>query len=271
MGAQATPKSAVVAYFFKRCLLSLRMYGAFVAIVAGITLTHGASPYGDVKDSGKSTNIAFHSGVPREDKWKAVGHKGITLWMTGLSGSGKSTVSVALEHALVHGQPKSYFVYRLDGDNLRFGLNKDLGFTPEDRKENVRRVAEVSKLFAEAGAIVIAGLISPYAADRQYAREAHMNASLPFMEVFVDAPLNVVEGRDPKGLYKKAREGKIKGFTGIDAPYEKPENPEVHVRTDQLSVTQGVNVILEKLDEAGIHLQRKFRPLTEDEAGSCAK
>merc|ERR1719252_515467 len=158
-------------------------------LVGVVALTHGASPYGEVKTSGKSTNIAFHSGVPREDKWKAVGHKGITLWMTGLSGSGKSTVSVALEHALVHSQPKSYFVYRLDGDNLRFGLNKELGFTPEDRKENLRRVAEVSKLFAEAGAIVIAGLISPYKADRQYAREIHVNASLPFMEVFIDAPL----------------------------------------------------------------------------------
>merc|ERR1719313_1817272 len=174
--------------------------------------------------------------------------------MTGLSGSGKSTISVALEHALVHNQPKSYFVYRLDGDNLRFGLNRDLGFSPEDRKENVRRVAEVAKLFAEAGAIVVAGLISPYKADRQFAREVHRNASLPFMEVFIDAPLNVVEGRDPKGLYKKARAGKIKGFTGIDAPYEAPEKAEIHVRTDQLSVTQSVNQILGKLDEAGVHL-----------------
>merc|ERR1712060_820950 len=248
------------------------MYRAFVALVVEAVVTHGAGPYGEVKTSGKSTNIAFHSGVPREDKSKAVGHKGITLWMTGLSGSGKSTVSVALEHALVHGQPKSYFVYRLDGDNLRFGLNKDLGFTPADRKENVRRVAEVSKLFAEAGAIVIAGLISPYAADRQYAREVHFNASLPFMEVFIAAPLNIVEGRDPKGLYKKAREGKIKGFTGIDAPYEKPENPEVHVRTDLKSVTGSVNVILGELDQAGIHLQRHFRPLSEEAAEcSCAK
>merc|ERR1711976_362217 len=145
----------------------------------------------------------------------------------------------------------------------RFGLNKDLGFTAEDRKENVRRVAEVSKLFAEAGAIVIAGLISPYAADREYAREVHVNASLPFMEVFIDAPLATVEARDPKGLYKKARAGQIKGFTGIDAPYEAPVNPEVHCRTDLLSVTQSVNVILEKLDEAGIHLHRTFRPMAE--------
>merc|ERR1711976_1122978 len=116
---------------------------------------------------------------------------------------------------------------------------------PEDRKENVRRVAEVSKLFAEAGAIVIAGLISPYAADRQYAREVHVNASLPFMEVFVDAPLATVEARDPKGLYKKVREGKIKGFTGVDAPYEKPEKAEVHIRTDEKSIIGGVNLILE--------------------------
>merc|ERR1719221_14708 len=113
--------------------------------------------------------------------------------MTGLSGSGKSTISVALERALVQHQSRSYFVYRLDGDNLRFGLNRDLGFSPEDRKENVRRVAEVSRLFAEAGAIVITGLISPYAADRDYARELHVNASLPFLEVYIDAPLATVE------------------------------------------------------------------------------
>ena len=224
-------------------------------------------------DGVKSTNIKFHEGISREAKWKNHGHMGVTLWMTGLSGSGKSTISVALERALAENQAKSYFVYRLDGDNLRFGLNRDLGFSPQDRKENVRRVSEVSRLFAEAGAIVIAGLISPYAADRDYAREVHKNASLPFMEVFVDAPLSAVESRDPKGLYKKAREGKIKGFTGIDAPYEKPEKPEVHVRTDQLSVVQSVNVILQKLDEFGLHLQQSFRPLEEtpEECEAIAK
>lgn len=215
----------------------------------------------------KSTNIKMHEGLSREDKWKAVGHMGATLWMTGLSGSGKSTISVALEHALVTRQPRPYFVYRLDGDNLRFGLNRDLGFSPEDRKENVRRVAETSRLFAEAGAITIAGLISPYAADRAYAREVHENASLPFLEVFIDVPLATVEERDPKCLYKKAREGKIKGFTGIDAPYERPEMPEVHVRTDLSSVTQSVNKILDKLDEVGIHLQRSFRRVSEAELG----
>lgn len=193
------------------------------------------------------------------------------MWMTGLSGSGKSTISVALEHALVTKQTKAYFVYRLDGDNLRFGLNRDLGFSPEHRKENVRRVAEVSKLFAEAGAIVIAGLISPYAADRAYAREVHRNASLPFLEVFIDAPLETVEKRDPKGLYKKAREGKIKGFTGIDAPYERPEKPEVHIRTDRNSIAQCVNLILAKLDDVGIHLPRKFRPLEEGDGDTSCK
>lgn len=218
----------------------------------------------------KSGNIKYHEGISREEKWKNIGHKGITLWMTGLSGSGKSTVSVALERALVQKQPKSYFVYRLDGDNLRFGLNRDLGFAPEDRKENVRRVSEVAKLFTEAGAIVIAGLISPYAADREYAREVHFNASLPFMEVFIDAPLSVVEDRDPKGLYKKAREGKIKGFTGIDAPYERPEHPDVHIRTDLLDIVGCVNAILDKLDEAGLHLQRSFRPMPDDEPACSA-
>ncbi|CAE8651928.1 unnamed protein product [Polarella glacialis] len=218
----------------------------------------------------KSSNIKLHTGLTVEEKWKTAGHKGITLWMTGLSGSGKSTISVALEHALVQKQAKTYFVYRLDGDNLRFGLNRDLGFSPADRKENVRRVAEVSRLFAEAGAIVIAGLISPYAVDRDYAREVHKNASMPFMEVFVDAPLSTVESRDPKGLYKKARQGQIKGFTGIDAPYDRPESPEVHVRTDKLSIVQCVNVILERLDEFGIHLTQTFRPLDEAKEAECS-
>jgi adenylylsulfate kinase len=219
----------------------------------------------------KSTNIKFHTGISREEKWKAVGHKGITLWMTGLSGSGKSTISVALERALVSGQPKSYFTYRLDGDNLRYGLNRDLGFSPEDRKENVRRVAETSRLFAEAGAIVIAGLISPYAADREYARQVHHNASLPFLEVYIDAPLKVVQERDPKGLYKKVAEGKIKGFTGVDAPYEAPERPDIHLKTADHSVMDSVNIILKKLDAVGINLPRRFRAVDEDEQSTCSQ
>jgi len=219
----------------------------------------------------KSSNIKFHEGISREEKWKIVGHKGITLWMTGLSGSGKSTISVALERALVQNQPKPYFVYRLDGDNLRFGLNRDLGFAPADRKENVRRVSEVAKLFAEAGAIVICGLISPYASDRTFAREIHANASLPFFEVFVDAPLKVVQERDPKGLYKKVAEGKIKGFTGVDAPYDVPEAPEVHIKTAETSVLQAVNIIMQKLDSVGINLPRRFRPMQEEaSAETCS-
>jgi len=224
------------------------------------------------KEDIKSSNIKYHEGITREEKWKAVGHKGITLWMTGLSGSGKSTISVALEQALVSWQPKSYFTYRLDGDNLRYGLNRDLGFAPDDRKENVRRVSEVARLFAESGAIVIAGLISPYAADRQYAREVHFNASLPFLEVFIDAPLKVVQDRDPKGLYKLVEEGKIKSFTGVhaDAPYEAPETPEVHIRTHENSVPEAVNIILKKLDAVGINLPRRFRQLEAEDQGCAA-
>merc|ERR1719197_1324693 len=175
--------------------MELAFTRAAIALLLVLALPVGAELA--TTNAGKSTNIAYHTGITREAKWDSVGHKGITLWMTGLSGSGKSTISVALEHALVSLQPKAYFVYRLDGDNLRFGLNRDLGFSAEDRKENVRRVAEVSKLFAEAGAIVIAGLISPYAADRAHAREVHVNASMPFMEVFVDASLATAEKRDP--------------------------------------------------------------------------
>merc|ERR1712048_577236 len=136
--------------------------------------------------------------------------------------------------------------------------------------ENVRRVAEVSKLFAEAGAIVIAGLIAPYAADRQFAREIHEKAGLPFMEVFIDAPLSVVESRDPKGLYKKALAGQIKGFTGIDAPYEAPVNPEIHIRTDQMSVNEAVNLILKKLEDVGINLPRTFNLVSVEEPSETA-
>ncbi|CAK0831193.1 unnamed protein product [Prorocentrum cordatum] len=229
--------------------------------VAALAVHAGAQP--------KSTNIKYHEGISREDKWKHTGHKGITLWMTGMSGSGKSTISVALENALVSNQPKSYFVYRLDGDNLRFGLNRDLGFAPADRKENVRRVAEVAKLFAEAGAIVICGLISPYKADREFAREVHVNASLPFMEVYAEASIEALTKRDPKGLWKKALAGEIKGFTGLDAPYEAPENAEVHVKTETTPVPEAVNMILAKLDEVGINLPRTFRPVSTEPEGSC--
>lgn len=139
----------------------------------------------------------------------------------------------------------------MDGDNIRFGLNKDLGFDEKSRNENIRRIGEVSKLFADSSCVVITAFISPYRVDRALARELHDNVSLPFIEVFVDAPLDVVEERDPKGLYKKAREGVIKDFTGISAPYEAPENPEIHIKTNETSVTESVHIITEYLGSKG--------------------
>jgi len=189
-----------------------------------------------------ATNITFHPGaVSQEERTQLLGQRGLTIWLTGLSASGKSTIACALEQHLLH---LKHFAYRLDGDNIRFGLNKDLGFSEKDRNENIRRIAEVSKLFADAGAISITSFISPYASDRQFAREIHESASIPFIEVFVDAPLSVVEERDPKGLYKKAREGTIKEFTGISAPYEPPVSPEVRIPTDQLDLAASVDKIV---------------------------
>ncbi len=147
---------------------------------------------------------------------------------------------------------KGYQVYVLDGDNVRHGLNADLGFAPEDRAENIRRIGEVSKLFAEAGILTIASFISPYKADRDIVRKLHDDANLPFAEVYVDIPLDVAEERDPKGLYKKARAGEIKGFTGIDDPYEAPQNAELHLRTDKLSVEDSVREILDYLEQQGL-------------------
>jgi len=195
----------------------------------------------------KATNIVWHEGeVSAEERHKNLGQKGCTLWMTGLSGSGKSTVAVALEQVLLQ---RDKHAYRLDGDNVRHGLNKNLGFSPEDRTENIRRIGEVSKLFADAGIITVTSFISPYRADRDLVRKLHVDNNLPFLEVFVDAPLDVAEQRDPKGLYKKARAGEIKGFTGIDDPYEAPENAEIHLRTDQLSVEDSVRKLLEELEQ----------------------
>ena len=198
----------------------------------------------------KATNITWHEGeVSREERSRNLGQKGCTLWMTGLSGSGKSTVAVALEQVLLQ---QGKHAYRLDGDNVRHGLNKNLGFSAEDRAENIRRIGEVAKLFADAGIITITSFISPYKADRDKVRRLHQETNLPFIEVFVDAPLDVAESRDPKGLYKKARAGEIKGFTGIDDPFEAPENPELHLRTDQLSVEDSVRALLETLERNAI-------------------
>jgi len=188
-----------------------------------------------------ATNITFHEGsVSAAERFDFLNQKGVTIWLTGLSGSGKSSIACALEQHLLH---QHKFSYRLDGDNVRFGLNRDLGFDEKSRVENIRRIGEVSKLFADAGCITITAFISPYCADREIARELHQKANLSFIEVFVDAPLTVAEQRDPKGLYKKARAGEIKDFTGISAPYEAPANPEIHIRTDQCDVKEAVEVI----------------------------
>ncbi|MGZ4689434.1 MAG: adenylyl-sulfate kinase [Acidimicrobiia bacterium] len=178
-------------------------------------------------EASQSPNVVFHAGaVTREQRWAATGTHGATVWLTGLSGSGKSTIAAALEQRLVaRGVP----AYMLDGDNLRHGLNGDLGFTEADRAENVRRAGEVAQLFADAGMIAIVPLISPYVADRDRVRANHRAVGLRFIEVFVDTPLDECERRDPKGLYAKARAGELKHFTGIDDPYEPPPNPDLHL------------------------------------------
>ena len=170
--------------------------------------------------------------------------KGATIWFTGLSGSGKSTIAVALENALFSLGKLSY---RLDGDNVRLGINKNLGFSEEDRTENIRRIGEISKLFGDAGTIALSSFISPYRADRDEVRKLHEATDLKFVEVFVDCSLEVAEGRDPKGLYKKARAGEIKNFTGIDDPYEAPENPEIHLHTDKMTLEEEVSMIVDYL------------------------
>ncbi|CAE6433734.1 Adenylyl-sulfate kinase OS=Saccharomyces pastorianus GN=MET14 PE=3 SV=1 [Rhizoctonia solani AG-1 IB] len=197
-----------------------------------------------------ATNITFHHGsVGKDERAQLIGQSGVTLWLTGLSASGKSTIAVALEQQLLH---LKKFAYRLDGDNVRFGLNKDLGFSEKDRNENIRRISEVSKLFNDAGAVAITSFISPYRSDRQFARDIHETAGMKFIEVYVDAPLSVVEARDPKGLYKKARAGEIKDFTGISAPYEAPEHAEIHIHTDQSSVEDSVRQIVNHLSSEGL-------------------
>ncbi|KAF8813600.1 adenylylsulfate kinase [Phlegmacium glaucopus] len=196
-----------------------------------------------------ATNISLHPGsVTSSERAQLLSQKGATIWLTGLSASGKSTIACALEQHLLH---LHKFAYRLDGDNVRFGLNKDLGFDEKSRNENIRRIGEVSKLLADASCIAITAFISPYRADRDLARKLHDIASLPFIEVFIDAPLEVVEARDPKGLYKKARAGEIKDFTGISAPYETPYSPEIHIKTHEVDVTEAVRIITEFLTAHG--------------------
>ena len=193
-------------------------------------------------------NLHFHEHrVARESKEKRNQHKSRVLWFTGLSGSGKSTVANATEKIL---HDMGLQTYVLDGDNVRMGLNKDLGFSHKDRTENIRRITEVANLFADSGSIILTAFISPYREDRDSAREIIGNED--FIEVFVSADLSVCEERDTKGLYKKARAGEIKGFTGIDAPYEEPINPELVVETDKNDIEACAQIIIEYLVKEGI-------------------
>ncbi len=197
-----------------------------------------------------ATNITWHEGhVDRADRNKLLRQRGATIWFTGLSASGKSTIAFTLEHALVE---RGRLAYVLDGDNVRHGLNKNLGFSPEDRTENIRRIGEVAKLFADAGVLTCTSFISPYRADRDQAREIHAAADLPFIEVFVKATVEACEERDPKGLYKKARAGEIPEFTGISAPYEEPAKAEIVLDTAELRPEQAAQVVLDYLAERGL-------------------
>jgi bifunctional enzyme CysN/CysC len=180
--------------------------------------------------------VVWHdSTLPRQERWELLGLRGATIWFTGFSGSGKSTVAVEVERQLVEARQAAYL---LDGDNLRHGLNGDLGFSADDRTENVRRVAEVARLFADAGFVTLVPLISPYRTGRDSARALHEAAGLRFLEVFVDTPIELCEQRDPKGLYAKARRGELPGFTGIDDPYEPPLRPEVILTTESGTISE---------------------------------
>ena len=201
----------------------------------------------------KATNIHWHEGnLKREERWGNLKARGCTMWFTGLSASGKSTIASALEQVLVQ---RGTHCYRLDGDNIRMGLNKNLGFSADDRAENIRRIGEVAKLFADSGCVALTSFISPYRKDRDLCRELHEKDALGaigFIEVFVDTPIEVCEQRDPKGLYKKARAGQLKGFTGIDDPYEAPEKPELVLRPASMSVEQSVQACLDLLKKRGL-------------------
>lgn len=195
----------------------------------------------------KATNVTWHSHVvKRKDRESILKQKGVVLWFTGLSGSGKSTIANEVAFKL---HMKGKLSYILDGDNIRHGLNKDLGFSPEDRKENIRRIFEVTNLFLDAGLIIMTAFISPYRVDRNLCRE--LVGKERFIEIYVKASLDTCENRDPKNLYKKARAGEIKDFTGINAPYEAPENSELVIDTDKCNVEESADLILHKLGELG--------------------
>ena len=221
--------------------------GRFVLVDDG-NICGGGIVFGGVytdRTVAKSKNIFWTGGkIAQRERASQIGHRGAVVWFTGLSGAGKSTIAQALERELF---ARAMHTYVLDGDNIRHGLNSNLGFSPEDRVENIRRVSEVAKLMADSGVVVVTAFISPYRMDRRRAREIALEGNAEFIEVFVDAPLEVCEARDPKQLYKKARAGEIKEFTGIDAPYEPPEDPDIVVHTDRQSVDESIATILEQL------------------------
>ncbi len=201
------------------------------------------SPYKTIDIEDKSTDVIWHQvSVSHQQRVAANGHQGAVLWFTGLSGSGKSTIANAVDKMLHDLGCKTYL---LDGDNIRHGLNGDLGFSDSDRVENIRRIGEVSKLFVDAGLLVSTAFISPFATDREMVR--NLVDKQQFIEVFVDTPLSVCEQRDPKGLYKKARAGEIKHFTGIDSDYDTPENPQVHIETAKQTVQQSAQLVIDYL------------------------
>jgi adenylylsulfate kinase len=198
----------------------------------------------------RATNITWHEGhVTREQRAQLLGQKGATLWFTGLSGSGKSTIAFTLEHALVE---RGRLAYVLDGDNIRHGLNKNLGFSAADREENIRRIGEVAKLFADSGAITMTSFISPYRKDRDLVRSLHADSGLPFIEIHVNTPISTCEKRDPKGLYQKARAGQLKNFTGVDDPYEAPTKPELTIDATNVSPQEAAGKLLDYLTHQGI-------------------
>ena len=193
----------------------------------------------------KATNVQWHAGLlKRGSRWGRLSCRGCTVWLTGLPASGKSTIAASLEYALVM---RGIRAYRLDGDNVRYGLNSNLGFSREDRAENIRRVGEVAKLFADSGCVTITAFISPYVVDRGNIRRLHKEADLPFFEVFVDCSIAECMRRDPKGQYRKARAGQIKGFTGVDDPYEPPVSPDLVLKTAENNVGDCVQFCLDKL------------------------
>lgn len=209
---------------------------------------------GSEHQQNKATNITWHEGhVTREERAGLLKQKGATLWFTGLSGSGKSTIAFTLEHALVQ---RGRLAYVLDGDNIRHGLNKNLGFSAADREENIRRIGEVAKLFADCGVLTLTSFISPYRKDRDLVRALHVEGKLPFIEVHVNTPIETCETRDPKGLYKKARaalaSGKGMGFTGVDDPYEAPLQPELTIDATATSPQDATVQLLQYLESRGL-------------------